>query len=166
MPVAADLYPSRLDDSVSPEPARLPADDPVRSVLYIGDDPEQRALWCNALTGAGYVVTASDSPAAGLSAYVEHRFDAVLLSFHMRYVSSGLLATVMRLFQRGTPLILLSDSGGSSEQELAPFDRVFPRNTAPAAVLGSLHGLIERARCAGCSRVVIFPSPKSGNAGE
>lgn len=146
MPIAADLSPSGLNDSASPAPACSGTGDPARSVLYIGDDPDQRALWRNTLSDAGYTVTASDSPAAGLSAYVEHRFDAVLFSFHMRFVSSGLLATVMRLFQRGTPLILLSDSGSSSEQEFAPFDRVLPKNTAPAVVLGTLHGLIERAR--------------------
>jgi CheY-like chemotaxis protein len=134
--------------------------------LYIGDDPQKRAAWCEALTDAGYSVTAVDSPAAGLSAYVERQFNAVFLAFHRPRVSSGLLATVMRLFRRSTPLILLSDSGRSSDEELAPFDRAFPMNTTPSVVIGCLHGLMERGETMSPRQILQFPAPPAGSSGR
>ena len=133
-----------------------------RCLLYIGDDPQMTRWWTESLTSAGYLVTAVDSPAAGLSAYVERQYDGVLLAFHRPCVSSGLLATVMRLFRRSTPLILLADSGASTA-EMEPFDRVLPKNTVPAVVIGILQGLRESARRSRVWSVVPFPPRLGGD---
>jgi DNA-binding response OmpR family regulator len=162
MPAISDLSEQRREPAASPLAA--PNQEGLRRVLYIGDDPQKSASWSEALSAAGYSVTAADSPAAGLSAYVEQRFDGVFLAFHRPSVSSGLLGTVMRLFRRSTPLILLSDCGASNEEELAPFDRIFPKNTAPAVVIGSLHGLMERARSLTRRQVLRFPTSPAGSS--
>lgn len=162
MPVISDF--SEQCRELPASAVAAPTEDALRRVLYIGDDVQKSTAWREALSAAGYSVTAADSPAAGLSAYVERPFDAVFLAFHRPSVSSGLLGTVMRLFRRSTPLILLSDCGASNPEELAPFDRVFPKNTAPAVVIGSLHGLMERASSAARRQILRFPTSPAGTS--
>jgi DNA-binding response OmpR family regulator len=159
MPVISQLSEQLHEPAASSHAA--PNQEALRRVLYIGDDPQKSAAWSEALSQAGYSVTTADSPAAGLSAYVERRFDGVFLAFHRPAVSSGLLGTVMRLFRRSTPLVLLSDCAASDDEELAPFDRVFPKNTAPAVVIGSLHGLMERASSTTRPQMRRFPAPQA-----
>lgn len=114
-----------------------------RSVLYVDDDWEHMSTQCAMLESAGYRVEAADSAAAGLSSYIQKGFDAVILDFHLPFVSSGLLATVMRRFRRDIPLILISDRAEFDEGELDALDRQLPRGTSQGALLENVYEVVE-----------------------
>lgn len=128
----------------SPLPHVLSGSDPIRSVLYVDDDWEHLSARCALLQDAGYRVEATDSPAAGLSSYIQNAFDAVILDFHLPFVSSGLLANVMRRFRRDIPLILVSDRIEFAEYELGILDRQLPRGTSEGAFLDNMNEVIVR----------------------
>lgn len=137
--------------------------EPARSVLYINDNWEDLAFWRGLLDSAGYSVFATDSPASGLSAYLEDRFDAVILAFQMPFVSSGLLATVMRLFRHDTPLILMSESPDPSPEEIAPFDLVLRGDADPAELLGILHNAITPILRPTCEIAALHADASAAN---
>lgn len=116
----------------------------IRSVLYVDDDWEHLSTQCSMLESAGYHVVATDSPAAGLSSYVRNGFDAVILDFHLPFVSNGLLANVMRQFRSDIPLILIADQPELFENELGTRDRQLPRGTSQIVILDTVYDVIER----------------------
>lgn len=116
----------------------------LRSVLYVDDDWEHLSAQCALLENAGYRVEATDSPAAGLSSYVRNSFDAVILDFHLPFVSNGLLATVMRRFRHDILLILISDRDDLAENELGTLDSQLPSDTSRIITVHNLYDLIER----------------------
>ena len=111
-----------------------------RSVLYVDDDWEHLSAQRALLENAGYRVEATDSPAAGLSCYVRNRFDAVILDFHLPFVSNGLLATVMRRFRSDVPFILVSDRAEFAETELGTLSS----DTSRIVTVHNLYDLVER----------------------
>jgi DNA-binding response OmpR family regulator len=112
--------------------------------LYIDDDWEHLLTQCAILENAGYCVEATDSPAAGLSSYIRNGFDAVILDFHLPFVSNGLLATVMRRFRSDIPLILISDRAELSETEVVLLDCHLSKGSSPVVILKSVYDLIDR----------------------
>lgn len=116
----------------------------IRSVLYVDDNWEHLSTQCAMLEDAGYRVEATDSPAAGLSSYVRNGFDAVILDFHLPFVSNRLLATVLRRFRNDIPLILISDPSEFADQELSALDRQLPRDTSQVVILDNIYEVIER----------------------
>jgi CheY-like chemotaxis protein len=115
----------------------------LRSVLYVDDDWEHLASQCALLENAGYRVEATDSPAAGLSSYVRTRFDAVILDFHLPFVSNGLLATVMRRFRSDVPFILIGDRSEFAGTE-GTLNTPVPSDTTRIVTVRNLCDLIER----------------------
>lgn len=128
-----------------------------RSVLYIDDDWQNLADCCTTLERGGYTVTATDSPAAGLSAFIEETFDAVILNFHLPFVSNGLLAQVMHKFRHDVPLLLISD--GSEEQDLSPWDRRISEGVHPEQLLANLQAVIEDGRRARIAAAIVAGLP-------
>jgi CheY-like chemotaxis protein len=129
-----------------------------RSILYLDDDWQNLADWCATLEHAGYDVTATDSPAAGLSAFLARDFDAVVLNFHLPYVSSGLLAQVIHNFRWDTPLLLISDS--REDEDLSPWDRRLSEGATEAQLLAHLQAVMEhagRARAAAALMAALPP---------
>lgn len=118
--------------------------DALPAVLYLDDDWEHLSTQCAMLESAGYRVEATDSPAAGLSSYIRNAFDAVVLDFHLPFVSNGLLATVMHQFRRDIPLILVSDRAEFADNELGTLDRLLPRDTSQGIFLENVYEVIER----------------------
>lgn len=121
-------------------------DAPARCLLYVDDDwshlTSQRAM----LEAAGYRVVATDSPAAGLSSYVRDGLDAVILDFHLPFVSNNLLATVMHRLRTDIPLILIATQSDPASEDLGAFDRLISRDLPPGALLENVHDVIEHGR--------------------
>ena len=127
------------------------------SVLYVDDDWQNLAEWCATLEQAGYCVTATDSPAAALRSFDRENFDAVVLNFHLPYVSSGLLAQVMRSFRRDIPLLLISDC--IDDDDLSPWDRRLSEGVDPDQFLANLEGAIEHGRRARIATAIASSLP-------
>lgn len=133
------------------------ADQSAHSVLYVDDDWQNLADWCATLQGAGYCVTATDSPAAALRSFAHESFDAVVLNFHLPYVTSGLLGQVMRTLRRDIPLLLISDS--LEDEDLSPWDRRLSEGIDADQFLASLQGAIEHGRRARIAATVASALP-------
>jgi CheY-like chemotaxis protein len=129
----------------------------AHSVLYVDDDWQNLAEWCATLEGAGYCVTATDSPAAALRSFAHGSFDAVVLNFHLPYVTSGLLAQVIRTLRRDIPLLLVSDC--LEDEDLSPWDRRLSEGVDADQFLASLHSAIEHGRRARIAATIASSLP-------
>ncbi len=82
--------------------------DAPKRILLVDDDPMVSSTVSRALARAGWIVTPCPDPAAGVRAFAEQRFDALVTDFAMPQMTGVELAETLRERAPDLPVLFLS----------------------------------------------------------